>query len=106
MTKFFTILTHDVVVKDIDKYWYIKKILSVFRLKRYRRLLYYVMMCQVNNNQKLYIGDRFIAGEYYPPVIFQVIKKLGKKTIVARSAVASTMTNPTFTGKCIIITKH
>lgn len=103
--RFFEITDHKLIIADVDKYWILNKIWSWLTFRKYKRFFGYALVATVNNNQKLRIGDRFIAGDYYPPIIFEIIKKLGKKTIVVESKVASTKQDPSFIGKCIVVTK-
>lgn len=106
MSRYFEIYDCTIVVNGLEKFWFFKKFWNLIRFKPYKRYFTYGILADVSNNQKLRIGDRFIAGKYYPPIIFQVEKKLGKKTIVAKSVVACSLPNPDLTGKCIIITKQ
>lgn len=105
MGRYFEIISVKLSVDDIDRHWYIKRLWFWLRMKAFKRYYRYGFVADVSNNQKLNIGDRFIAGNYYPPLIFEVRKKLGKKTIVAQSVVASTLSKPELVGKCIVITK-
>jgi hypothetical protein len=75
-------------------------------MRPYNRRFRYGIVADVSSNQKLRLGDRFIAGSHYPPIIFEVLKKLGKKAIVARSVVTNHQRDPLLKGKCIVITKH
>lgn len=106
MGRFIEIRDFNIGVDDLDKYWFFKKMLNLLRGKPYKRYYRYGILADVNNNQNLRIGDRFTAGKYYPPIIFEVVKKLGKKAIIAKSVVASTLPNPDLKGKCILITKN
>lgn len=105
MAQFFIIRSQRVSVVEIDKWWFFKKLWNILRMRSYRRMFGYFMVCDVPNNKKINVGDRFIAGNYYPPIIFEVVKKLGTNTITARSLVISTYRQPDFTGKSILLTK-
>lgn len=106
MSRYFEIYDYAMRVEDVDRYWFLKKIWNLIRLKSYKRRFVYGIVADVSSNQKFNLGDRFIAGNHYPPIIFEVLKKLGKKAIVARSVVTDTQRYPLIKGKCIIITKH
>ncbi len=105
MAQFFLIKSERFTVIDMDDWWPINMLKSWFSGKLYRRMFRYFIICDISNNKKIHVGDRFIAGEYNPPIIFEVLKKIGTSTISARSLVSAPHQKPVFLGKSILLTK-
>lgn len=64
------------------------------------------MICDISNKKIIRVGDRFVAGNYCPPIIFEATIKTDGSTVYARSVVVGKIKKPDFVGKCLIITKN